>query len=612
MEFAVLVKPVPDVAKARYDPARRTMVREGVELFANPFDQRALRVALGLRRAGETVNVLSMGPTEAAHPLREALALGADRAILLSDPGLAGSDTLVTARVLARALGRVGHDLVLGGWWSTDSETGQVGPEVAALLGVPVVTGARSLARDPAGDLLDAVGESDDGTRRYRFPPPAVVTVSEKIAKPLKVTPEQRDAVAPGRVETWSIATLGLEPGSVGAAASPTVVESLENEEPARHPILLAEGSVDARVARAVERLRPLLGRPVRSVPPVPPLPSPLRDDREVLVLVTGPDGRCLPRAAAMMEELRRALPDHWPSPVWAGPAPGAADEALLAASGGYRGHLVELPAGPVGSRTLALALDPLLSAQHRAAALVFPATPFGREVAGQVAARAGLGLTGDAVSVRTGDDGRLRWGKPSFGGGVVAWVSCRSRPDLVTLRVASGPAGTGAAPRSGRVEWTRWTPALPEERIELLETIPEADDGFGDLASARVVVSVGTGLGGPEHLDALRPALAAWNAALAATRRVVDAGWVSRRRQVGLTGTSLSPDLAVLIGVGGSPNHLIGWRRAGAILAVDPRRDSAVFHGADVGIVGRWEEVLPVLTPALDRLLRDRRGAPG
>ena len=611
MEFAVLVKPVPDVAKARYDPARRTMVRDGVELFANPFDQRALRVALELKRAGETVNVLSMGPTEAAGPLREALALGADRAILVSDPALAGSDTLVTARVLARALGRIGHDIVLGGWWSTDSETGQVGPQVAALLGVPVVTGARSLARESGADLLYAVGESDDGLIRYRFPPPAVVTVSEKIAKPLKVSPEQRDAVAPHRVETWSIAMLGMDPGSVGALASPTVVESLENEEPTRHPVLLAEGTVDARVARAMERLRPLLGRSARSIPQVPPLPSPLRDDREVLVLVTGPDGRCSPRAPAMLEELRRDLPDHWPSPVWAGPPPGPADEGLLAASGGWRGHLLDLPALPVGSRTVALALGALLAEQHRAAAVVFPATPFGREVAGQVAAHAGLGLTGDAVAVRPGDDGRLRWGKPSFGGGVIAWISCRSHPDLATFRVASGTAGTRVPPRAGRVEWTRRTPAVPEKRIDLLEATAEPEDGFGDLESARVVVSVGTGLGGPEHLDTLRPVLSAWGAALAATRRVVDAGWVSRRRQVGLTGASLAPDLAVLIGVGGSPNHLIGWRRARAILAIDSRHDSAVFRGADVGIVGRWDEVLPVLTPALDRLLHDRGAAP-
>ncbi|HYK94103.1 MAG TPA: electron transfer flavoprotein subunit beta, partial [Thermoplasmata archaeon] len=116
--FAVLVKVVPDLDQLRFDPERKTVVREGNQLYANPFDQRALRVALDLRRPGETVSVLSMGPPAAESVLREALALGADRAVLITDRALAGSDTLVTARVLAHALRRVDHRVVLAGSWT--------------------------------------------------------------------------------------------------------------------------------------------------------------------------------------------------------------------------------------------------------------------------------------------------------------------------------------------------------------------------------------------------------------------------------------------------------------------------------------------------------------
>ena len=93
------------------------------------------------------------------------------------------------------------------------------------------------------------------------------------------------------------------------------------------------------------------------------------------------------------------------------------------------------------------------------------------------------------------------------------------------------------------------------------------------------------------------------WHGAVAATRRVVDAGWVPRQLQVGLTGRSIAPALALLLGVGGSPNHVVGWRRARAVLAVDVAPEAAVFRAADAGLVGDWREILGVLAPALQPL---------
>lgn len=607
VQFAVLVKPVPDLAHVRFDAARRAMVRDGVDLVINPFDRRALRVALDLRRPGERVTALAMGPLGSVRPLREALAQGVDEAVLITDPALAQSDTLVTARVLVRALGRGKHDMVLAGCWSTDSETGQVAPEVAALLGVPVLTAARSLVRAPGGDAFEMVGETDGGTQRCRFLPPAVVTVGEKIVRPNKVAPEIVDAIPEERVGRLSLADLGLEPTAVGAQGSPTIVEALVNVEPHRRPVVLGDGTIPERVRAAVDRLRPLLDRPAAAPLPLPPLPLTFRDEDEVLVLVTGPEGRGSPEARGILEEVRRGLPRCWPSPVWVGPPPDRVDSADLAASGGWRGYLV-VPPGHPSSQTVARALAEVLATREHAAAIVVGATPFGREVAGQLAAWAALGLAGDAIALRAEEDGRILWGKPSFGGGVIAWIASRRRPSFATFRTSTLPSAPIA--REAPVEWTRIEPTFPAESIEILETLPDGDDGWGDLATARVVVAVGTGLGGPDRLPALLPVLARWGAALAATRKVVDAGWVSRRRQVGLTGVSLAPELAVLVGVSGSPNHLVGWRRAKALLAIDARPDAPVFAGVDVGIVGRWEDVLPPLTDVLGAYLTELRDA--
>ena len=151
MRIVVCVKWVPALGSLRFDPDTRRLVREGVPGEVSSFDLRALGAAVALRTAhGGEVVALSMGPPGAREGLVECLALGADRALHLLDPRLAGSDTLATARALAAVLTREAPDLVLFGRASTDAETGQVGPEVAEMLDRPQVTGARRLELDPA------------------------------------------------------------------------------------------------------------------------------------------------------------------------------------------------------------------------------------------------------------------------------------------------------------------------------------------------------------------------------------------------------------------------------------------------------------------------------
>ncbi len=111
-------------------------------------------------------------------------------------------------------------------------------------------------------------------------------------------------------------------------------------------------------------------------------------------------------------------------------------------------------------------------------------------------------------------------------------------------------------------------------------------------------------GVGGPEGIARVRALVAPWNAGLVATRRVVDAGWMPRQLQVGLTGRQLAPRLAVLLGVSGSPNHMVGWRRAPALLAVNGDPEAPVFRDVSVGVVGPLESVLPPLVAGLTPLL--------
>src|SRR5438046_4488966 len=151
MRIVVCVKYVPVLSALRFDPGTRRLVREGVPGEASSFDVRALGAALALRRThGGEVVALTMGPPAARDGLVHCLALGADRAIHLLDPLLAGSDTLATSHALAGALRRPAPDVILFGRASTDAETGQVGPEVAELPDLPQVTCARPPEINPA------------------------------------------------------------------------------------------------------------------------------------------------------------------------------------------------------------------------------------------------------------------------------------------------------------------------------------------------------------------------------------------------------------------------------------------------------------------------------
>ncbi len=597
----MLVKAVPRSEAVRYDAATRRMDRDGVELVLNPFDARAVRVALDLRRPGERVSVVSMGPPGSEPPLRRLRGFGVDRVLLLSDPALAGSDTLVTARVLVAGLERTGHDVVLAGARTTDSDTGQVGAEVAALLGVPLVSEARSIRRDTDGPGFEVEVDTATGWARARLSAPFVVSVDEKIAKPVPTDPGAAAPGPEGPVERFPLPALGLDADRVGAPGSPTIVGPIREAVFPRTPRIYAGGPLEDRVRSAIGALSGLLARPPPREMELPPAPAPLDDGKEVLVLVTGGSGELEPFSLGLVSEVRRALPGHGPAAVWVGRPPSEAATFRLERAGTLAGYLV--PATDPDPRTAALAFDRVLALRPRAAGALFLSDPFGREVAGRLAAGRALGLIGDAVSLTVDPVAGIVGSKPSFGGRTVAEIRSRTRPVLLTVRPGTFPPASGSAPEGG-FGW-RTLPAVHLPPAVDWTASGRELEGFLGPESRDVLVAVGLGIGGPEGVARVRAQVGPWEAGIVATRKVVDRGWVPRQLQVGLTGRALAPRLAVLLGISGSPNHMTGWSRAPALLAVNRDPNAPVFRDVDVGIVGSIDEVLPALVEPVARLLR-------
>jgi electron transfer flavoprotein alpha subunit len=144
---------------------------------------------------------------------------------------------------------------------------------------------------------------------------------------------------------------------------------------------------------------------------------------------------------------------------------------------------------------------------------------------------------------------------------------------------------------------------------IKVLEVHSQESGGGLELESARIVLGVGKGVGGPENLPTIHNLARSIGATLAATRDVTDAGWLPRQVQVGLTGRAIAPDLYIAVGIRGDFNHTVGIQKAGVIIAVNQNRRAAIFQAADFGIIGDWKEYLPPLIEAIRPVLQENIG---
>ena len=215
MKIAVCIKQVPVVSMLKFDGETKRLVREGMPVEVNYFDVLAMSAAAGLKEAlAVEVVVFTMGPPQARNALVQCLAIGADRAVHLLDQGFAGSDTLATARALSMALRREHFDLVICGLNSVDAETGQVGPEIAELLGVPQITAVTRLEVSDSGAGITAERLTDAGHDLVYCPLPALITVTEGLAPEVYPSPQALEAVRNEDLTELTVADVGeRDPG---------------------------------------------------------------------------------------------------------------------------------------------------------------------------------------------------------------------------------------------------------------------------------------------------------------------------------------------------------------------------------------------------------------
>lgn len=224
MEIVVCIKQVPDTTEIKINPVTGTLIRDGVPSIMNPDDKGGLELALRMKdQYGAHVTVITMGPPQADLVLREALAMGADDAILLTDRKFAGADTLATSNALAGALRTLKWDLIITGRQAIDGDTAQVGPQIAEHLGIPQISYVANLARKSENEFL-VKKETEEGYQMLEVSAPCLLTVlaSANKARYMSV-PGIVDAYNK-EVQLWSAAMIDVDETKLGLKGSPTKV----------------------------------------------------------------------------------------------------------------------------------------------------------------------------------------------------------------------------------------------------------------------------------------------------------------------------------------------------------------------------------------------------
>jgi len=590
----VSIKQVPDADDLRVDPITNTLVREGVPAVVNPPDLHAIEEGVRLKeRYGGKVTVITMGPPQGESALRDALAMGADEAYLITDRSMAGADTWATSYTISRAVQKLGGaDLYLFGRRAVDGETEQVGPQTAKWLGIPVV-GYVSEVREVKERSVVVVKSTESLEEVLEVPLPAVLTILETANKPRQPDINSLIRARTAKIPKLTREDIGAEPNKVGLAGSPTKVIKVQPPPKTRNPEIKYVGKDQDVIDWLVQKIRESLtedsGQSLKYERPKPKA----KTEREVWVYVDHVDGEPNPASWEIMGEGRRiadlmstslsavVIGDRVDKVVGEAFQYGA-DKVYHARTKGYNLY---------DNDVFTQALSRLVK-KYSPEAVLFPGSRNPRELASTTAIAVDTGLIADCTNFDVDEKGILHSTRPDFGGKEMSTIICPNhRPVMVTVR----PGVFRPLPRTERKgEVIREEVEDLFTRFKVLET--RKVERRNVLAEADVVVGVGRGIRDPENIKLAEELAEKLGGVVGVTKPLADSGWYPKDRQVGQTGVTIRPKLYIALGISGAVQHLVGIAGARKVIAINLDPEAQIFQNSDYGVVGDLFQVVPEL----------------
>jgi electron transfer flavoprotein alpha subunit len=618
LHIVVCVKHVPDATDIRFDPITLNLIREGVPSIVNPFCLNALEEAIRLKeKHGGTITAVSMGPLQAQEGLREALAMGVDRAVMVSDREMAGADTLATSYTLWKAIGKIGEadpfDVILSGKVALDGETGQVPPGLAVRFSIPVISNVTKIENvDPNSRTIVVKHRFDDGIETVKAKLPAVLTITEEANKPRKFTIEGMLKAKKAKIELWDKSAIGADPNLLGLKGSPTIVKKVF-PPPGRKQGQIFDGIADPRAA-AEWLVQKVIEVNALGAPPPKPLEAEVQTPEqkaasnpnakygEVWVWVEHFHGTPAKVSWELLGEgkrLARIYGTKLSALVIGNKASHIAKEAFV--YGADRVYVIENEAlEDYRTQPYAIAMAQAVR-KYKPEALLIGGTIRGRDLAGSAATLLETGLIADCTALDIDvETGTFMGTRPDYGGNLMSTIICpKNRPTMASVR----PRVMKTLPPSH--EWEGETIKVdvnlkPEDlNTEVMEFVPIEKVGIR-LEDAQVIVSGGRGLGSAKNFYLVEELASVLRAQVGASRAAVRAGWIGYEHQVGQTGFTVRPRLYVAVGISGAIQHIVGIMNGDYIIAINRDPEASIFKMADFGIVGDLFKVVPALIDEL------------
>src|SRR5665647_881476 len=628
LTIITLIKQVPLPTEMRMGDDG-LMDRTKAKSIINIDCQFGLEAGLQLKRQNPDARLIvcSMGPGSFEASLRTAISMGYDEAYLLSDRKLGGSDTYATGLAIATMLKHLGFTkdskepyIILAGRQTSDGDTAHVPSQVAEAIGIPQATFVESVNSDGSGNVI-AKRIIEGGYQMLKLPIPCVVSLTPTGIPPRKPSLSGAIKARSLKITTFGIDDIGLGTEKIGINGSPTIVVKVVNIVSERPPIKMSEGHnetelVDSLIANLkkggnilekkentvkkeiehqdfpekdfrngargiitwAEVTNGKISRPsLELLTPARHLATQLGNDTKVLTLIIGKN----------VQPFAQTLIEH------------GSDEVILVENDKLDEYLV-LPFSSIIAQVIK---------ERKPEIALFAATTSGRELAPRIGMKTNSGVTADCTGLEIGEyiDKKekviykpiLESRRPTYGESKLATILGFVCPQISTARAGTFEVPKSIEGRKGII--SEFKPVLNEQDfvVEILKTV-RGGGGLQNLFEADIIISGGRGTTSDNLglIKALAEALKAQgvNAEWSCSRPVVDEGVAEYARQVGQTGKTIRPKIYIAVGISGAIQHIAGMKESEKIIAIDHNPKANIFHNADFGILGEYQDILPEL----------------
>lgn len=571
--------------------------------------------------------VCSMGPASFEASLRKAISMGYDEAYLLSDRKLGGCDTFATGLAIATMLKYLGYTkeakepfIVFAGRQTSDGDTAHVPSQVAGNLEIPQATFVEKVEADGKGNVI-ARRIIEGGYQMMKLPMPCVISLTPTGILPRKASLSGAIKARKATITVFGIDDIGLGTEKIGISGSPTIVANVVNIVSERAPIIMSTGHTDAAIVDNLisnfNKGSNVLEKKEQAEKKEPEvLDFPIVDNRNgakgILTWAEITNGKVSRPSLELLTPARKlanklgngtkiitVLIGKNVQPMAETLIEHGSDEVILVENEKLEEYLV-LPFSSIFVQIIK---------ERKPEIALFAATTSGRELAPRIAVQTDSGVTADCTGLEIGEYVNrkekiinrpiLHSRRPTYGESKLATILGFVYPQISTARPGTFEMPKEEKGRTGHL--SAFEPKLEDKdfSVEILQTV-RGEGGLQNLFEADVIVSGGRGATS-DNLGLIKKLVEALkakgvNAEWACSRVVVDEGVAEYAHQVGQTGKTVRPKVYVAVGISGAIQHLSGMKDAEKIVAIDHNPKAPIFHNADFGIVGEYEDVIPEL----------------